>query len=122
MKKVPLFAAAVVLIAGSALTAETQAHEGLGCFENLQAPDYPTAALQDHVDGSVWTYTHANPQGVPEKIDTQVASAWSQANKLLVPPWRRLCGPRKLNRSVRARLSPLCSGTRFTVKPCRILR
>src|SRR5690242_11169919 len=107
MKKVPLFAAAVVLIAGSALTAETQAHEGLGCFENLQAPDYPTAALQDHVDGSVWTYTHANPQGVPEKIDTQVASAWSQANKLLVP---------SVEKAVRAaKIKPECAGKTISV-------
>jgi hypothetical protein len=37
--------------------------EGLSCFANLGTPEYPTAALQAHVDGSVWTTTHVSPQG-----------------------------------------------------------
>jgi len=35
--------------------------EGLGCFENLAAPEYPKSALRAQVDGSVWTWTQVNP-------------------------------------------------------------
>jgi hypothetical protein len=60
---------------------------GLSCFENLAAPEYTPAALQAHVEGSVWTTTHVNAQGTIEKIDTQVVSAWDNlAPKLLTPP------------------------------------
>src|SRR5712671_3233779 len=60
--------------------------EGLSCFANLGTPEYPTAALQAHVDGSVWTTTHVSPQGTIDKIDTQVVSAWGEGSKLLTPP------------------------------------
>jgi hypothetical protein len=60
--------------------------DGLACFENLPAPAYPPAALQAHVDGSVWTWIQVSPQGSPGKIDTQVVSAWSDGAKLLTPP------------------------------------
>jgi hypothetical protein len=62
------------------------ATEGLACFENLQAPEFPKAALQERVDGSVWTTTQVNAQGSIEKFDTQVVSAWNDGAKLLVPP------------------------------------
>jgi hypothetical protein len=107
MKILP-FATAAVLIAGSAWGAEpSKTQDGLACFENLQAPEYPSTALQDHVDGSVWTYVHANAQGVPEKIDTQVVSAWSQGNKLLVAP---------VEKAVRAaKIKPECAGKTISV-------
>ena len=60
--------------------------EGLACFENLATPEFPAAALQAHVDGSVWTTTHVGPQGTVDKIDTQVVSAWGEGPKLLTPP------------------------------------
>jgi hypothetical protein len=64
----------------------TSGAEGLACFENLPTPEYPEKALQEHIDGSVWTWTHVSPQGSVEKVDTQVVSAWSKASKLLAPP------------------------------------
>jgi hypothetical protein len=107
MQKFPFLAAAALLIAGSAWAAEPKAQEGLACFENLQAPEYPTTALQDHIDGSVWTYVHANSQGLPEKIDTQVVSAWSAGNKLFVPP---------VEKAVRAaKIKPECAGKTISV-------
>src|SRR5262249_20615721 len=51
------------------------APEGIPCFENLAAPDFPRAALQAHVDGSVWSFPQVNSQGMLEKVDTQVVSA-----------------------------------------------
>lgn len=60
--------------------------DGLSCFANLPAPEYPAAALQAHVNGSVWTWIQVSPQGSPGKIDTQVVSAWNDGAKLLTPP------------------------------------
>jgi Gram-negative bacterial TonB protein C-terminal len=59
---------------------------GLACFENLSMPEYPKAALQAHIDGSVWTTTQVSAQGTIDKIDTQVVSAWHDGPKLLTPP------------------------------------
>jgi len=67
-------------------TAQQTSTEGLACFENLAAPEYPKTALQAHVDGSVWTTTQVNSQGAIDKIDTQVVSAWGEGPKLLTPP------------------------------------
>ena len=64
----------------------TPGNDGLACFENLVTPEYPNSALQAHVDGSVWTWTQVSPQGVPDKIETQVVSAWGEGPKLLTPP------------------------------------
>ena len=64
----------------------TSGTDGLACFENLGTPEYPKNALQENVDGSVWTWTQVTPQGTIEKIETQVVSAWAQGEKLLTPP------------------------------------
>lgn len=64
----------------------TSGADGLACFESLGTPEYPKNALQEHVDGSVWTWTQLSPQGTIDKIETQVVSAWGQAEKLLTPP------------------------------------
>jgi len=88
-----LLAGFAVLLASASVQAQRQnqnrqqesAAEGLACFENLAAPEYSRAALQAHVDGSVWTTTHVSPQGTIDKIDTQVVSAWDSASKLLLP-------------------------------------
>lgn len=82
------FAALLSSTAGRAEQAPTTASgsDGLACFENLPTPEYPKAALQAHVDGSIWTWTQVSPEGVPGKIDTQVVSAWSEAPKLLIAP------------------------------------
>jgi hypothetical protein len=42
--------------------------DGLACFENLGTPEYPKKALQENVDGSVWTWTQLSPQGTIDKI------------------------------------------------------
>lgn len=106
MQKLPFFAT-IVFITGSAWAAEPKPVEGFACFENLTAPEYPAAALQEHVDGSVWTYVHANSQGVPEKVDTQVVSAWSEGTKLLVPP---------VEKAIRAaKIKPECAGKTISV-------
>ncbi len=87
-----LFIAVAALLTATNSRAQQQSStektgsEGLTCFENLAAPDYPKTALQDHVDGSVWTWTQVSPQGTLEKIETQVVSAWGEAPKLLTPP------------------------------------
>jgi len=60
--------------------------EGLACFENLATPEFPSAALQAHVDGTVWTTTHVNSQGMVERVDSQVVSAWADGPKMLTPP------------------------------------
>jgi hypothetical protein len=76
--------------------------DGLVCFEKVPAPDYPVAALQAHVDGSVWTWIQVSPQGTPGKIDTQVVSAWTDATRLLTPP---------VEAAIRAaKIKPACAG------------
>ena len=62
------------------------ANDGLACFQSVPIPEYPKAALDAHIDGSIWTWTQVTPQGAAGKIDTQVASAWNEASKLLVSP------------------------------------
>ncbi|HLI86117.1 MAG TPA: energy transducer TonB [Bryobacteraceae bacterium] len=77
------------------------------CFENLPTPEYPAAALQQHVDGSVWTWVQVTPQGTPGKVDTQVVSAWSSGEKLLVPA---------VEKAVQAaKIKPDCAGKRLSV-------
>ncbi len=74
----------------------TSGTDGLACFENLVTPEYPKSALQAHVDGSVWTWTQVSPQGVPDKIETQVVSAWGEGPKLLTPPVEKAIGASKV--------------------------
>jgi hypothetical protein len=76
--------------------------EGLGCFENLAVPEFPRAALQARVDGSVWTTTHVSPQGAVEKIDTEVISAWSDGQKFLAAPAEEVLHE--------AKVKPECAG------------
>lgn len=76
--------------------------EGLSCFVNLGTPDYPKAALDSHVDGAIWTWIHVNKQGVPEKIDADVVSAWSSGKELLTPA---------VEKAIRAaKFKPECDG------------
>ena len=62
------------------------APDGLECFANLTVPEFPLAALRAHVDGSVWVTIQVTPTGSPDKIETQVVSAWADAPKLLPSP------------------------------------
>jgi hypothetical protein len=59
---------------------------GLECFDNLPTPEFPKAALQAKVDGSVWENIQVDAQGGVGSIDTQVTSAYSQGQNLLKPP------------------------------------
>ena len=81
--------------------------EGLACFENLAPPEFPKSALQEHVDGSVWTWTQVSPQGTIDKIETQVVSAWGQGEKLLTPP---------VEKAIRAaQIKSKCEGKKVSV-------
>lgn len=80
---------------------------GLACFENLAPPDYPKTALQSLIDGSVWATIRVNRQGAPEKIETQVVSAWSEAVKLLTSPVEKVIRA--------AKIKPECAGKTVTV-------
>jgi hypothetical protein len=81
--------------------------DGLACFENLGTPEYPKNALQEHVDGSVWTWTQVSPQGAIDKIETQVVSAWGQGERLLTPP---------VEKAIRAaRIKFDCAGKKVSV-------
>jgi hypothetical protein len=59
---------------------------GLECFEGIPMPEFPKAALQAKVDGTVWLNIAVGPQGAVGKVDTQVTSAWADGAKLLTPP------------------------------------
>jgi hypothetical protein len=52
----------------------------------VEKPDFPAAALQAHVDGTLWLSIHLTAQAGVDKIDTQVTSAWGTAKTLLTPP------------------------------------
>ena len=96
-----LIIAMTAFAAGASAQPQT-ADDGLTCFAKLPTPEYPQEALKAHIDGSVWTWVHLNQQGVPEKIDTQVVSAWSDASKLL---------PSVVEKAVRAAsIKPECAG------------
>jgi len=106
MRRILLIAVAALLTTVGAKAQQSpqaaSGTEGLACFENLAAPEYPKKALQAHVDGSVWTWTGVNAQGAIDKIETQVVSAWSQGEKLLPP------AVEKANRA--ANIKPECWG------------
>jgi hypothetical protein len=100
MRKILLFATAALLSPNA--RAQQTTDDGLACFENLPTPEFPAAALQAHVDGSVWTWTQVNAQGTPDKIDTQVVSAWRDGAKLLTAP---------VEKTIRAaKIKPECAG------------
>lgn len=63
----------------------TSTPSGLECVDKLVTPDFPKTALEAHVDGSVWTWMQVTPQGTPDKITTQVVSAYGDGPKLLTP-------------------------------------
>src|SRR5579863_903259 len=62
------------------------ANPGFECFERAETPEFPQAALQSHIDGTVWLTAQVTPQGAADKIETQVTSAWANGPKLLAPP------------------------------------
>lgn len=59
---------------------------GFECFDHADTPEFPRAALQQRVDGTVWVTLDVTAQGTPDKIHTEVTSAWAAGEKLLAPP------------------------------------
>jgi hypothetical protein len=109
MRSIVLTAAVSLLSTGiwAQQAQQPSATGDFSCFENLPTPDYPMAALHQHVDGSVWTWVQVSPQGTPGKVDTQVVSAWSDGQKLLVPPVEKAVEE--------ARIKPDCAGKKLSV-------
>src|SRR5580658_9421976 len=58
---------------------------GFECFESVQTPEFPQAALQSRIDGTVWVTLQVTPQLTADKIETKVTSAWANGPKLLAP-------------------------------------
>jgi|SRR5579863_4464726 len=58
---------------------------GFECFESVQTPEFPQAALQSRIDGTVWVTLQVTPQLTADKIETKVTSAWANGQKLLTP-------------------------------------
>jgi len=58
---------------------------GFECFDHVETPEFPRAALQAHVDGTVYIWAKLTAQGTLDKIDNQVASSWADGPKLLTP-------------------------------------
>lgn len=58
---------------------------GFECFDHVVTPEYPSAALRDHIDGTVWVTLDVSAQGTPDNIKTEVSTAWAQGEKLLTP-------------------------------------
>src|SRR5579871_2354871 len=50
---------------------------GFECFDQVEAPEFPQAALQQHVDGTVWVTLDVTAQGTPDKIHSEISSAWA---------------------------------------------
>src|SRR5262245_13566944 len=56
---------------------------GFECFERVDAPEFPTAALQRRIDGTAWVRVALTPQGAIDKLELKVVSAWGTAPTLL---------------------------------------
>lgn len=61
------------------------ADPGFECFATEETPEFPLAALQTHVDGTVYVRALLTAQATVDKIDSQVASSWGTGPKLLTP-------------------------------------
>jgi hypothetical protein len=61
------------------------ANPGFECFQSVETPEFPHAALQARVDGTAWLSITLTPQAAVDKIGTQITSAWGTASKLLTP-------------------------------------
>ncbi len=58
---------------------------GFECFDRAETPEFPSAALQNGVDGTVWVRVQVTAQGAADKVDADVVSAWGTAPTLLKP-------------------------------------
>jgi hypothetical protein len=107
MRTILLIAVGALLIPVNARSQQQSGTSGFGCFENLEPPEYPRSAVQERVNGSVWTTVQATPQGTPDIVSTTVVSAWANGSKLLTPP---------VDKAVRAaKVKPECVGKTISV-------
>lgn len=89
------FPIGLILIANSLLTPFAARAEdplfptsldGLACFENLAAPEYPADAASKNIDGFVWATIKVNQDGKVDSIQTNVISNSPEAKSYLVLP------------------------------------
>ncbi len=107
MRMAFFFAFAGLLTAGNARAEQASQPEGFACFENLSTPEFPRAAMQSRVDGSVWATVHLDTQAKVEKVETEVVSAWSDAAKMLTPA---------VEKAIRgAKAKPACANKAVTI-------
>lgn len=72
---------------------------GFECFDQVQTPEFPRAALEQHVDGTVWVTLDVTAQATPNNIKTEVTSAWANGEKFLVPAVEKAVRESKLKAS-----------------------
>jgi len=72
---------------------------GFECFERAETPEFPAAALQRRLDGTVWLRISLTAQGAIDKLDSRVVSAWGAAPPLLGPPVEKAVGASKFKTS-----------------------
>jgi hypothetical protein len=81
--------------------------EGVGCFENLIAPDYPAEAVEKKMDGFVWATVQLGAEGKIASIETNVISETNGAAAVLAPP---------VEKALRAaNAKPACSGKTISI-------
>ena len=72
---------------------------GFECFEAVQMPDFPAAALQRRFDGTAWVRIALTPQGTIGNLDLKVISAWGPAPGILGPPVEKVVRASKFKAS-----------------------
>jgi hypothetical protein len=75
---------------------------GFECFQSVETPEFPQAALQAHIDATVWVTLQVTPQGTADKIETKVTSAWENGPKLFTPAVEKVVRA--------AKFKPECTG------------
>jgi hypothetical protein len=80
---------------------------GFECFAGVETPEFPQAALQTHVDATVWVTLQVTPQGAADKIETKVSSAWESGPKLFTPAVEKIVRA--------AKFKPECAGKTVAV-------
>jgi len=72
---------------------------GFECFERVDAPEFPSAALQRGIDGTAWLRIALTPQGAIDKLDLKIVSSWGTAPSLLGPPVEKVARASKFKAS-----------------------
>jgi hypothetical protein len=80
---------------------------GFECFQSVEVPEFPKAALRAHIDATVWITLQVTPQGTADKIETKVTSAWADGPKLFTPAVEKVLHA--------AKFKPECAGKAVAV-------